>query len=199
MENRPHHHIIPRQAVKAICTIPFPSLQAKQGEEASDWLDRLALNLPLFRKAFQASRKMDMERKTLMEKEALQLLFTTNLSRFLDTVMGKVKATTKGAVPIPDERGEIPDKIEDRLNATLIEYRDKKLYSTKPDRPETLPTWLREILNDSPKLPEAVVIELTKTITQKELDSHHYYGAIARPRSDTIFWRHYNVTTMSIQ
>ncbi|KAK3260368.1 hypothetical protein CYMTET_21442 [Cymbomonas tetramitiformis] len=112
-----------------------------------------------------------MERKTLMEKQALQLLFTTNLSRFLDTVMGKVKATTKGAAPIPDERGEIPDKIEDRLNATLIEYRDKKLYSTKPDRPETLPKWLREIMNDSPKLPEAVVIELTKTITQTELDA----------------------------
>ena len=62
-----------------------------------------------------------------MEKEALQLLFTTKLSRFLDTVMGKVKVTTKGAAPIPDERGIIPDNEKDRLDANLREYKDKKI------------------------------------------------------------------------
>ena len=122
MENRAHYHIIPKVAIKAIGTIPFPSLQAKQGEEAKDWLNRLALNLPLFRKAFQESRKADLERRNLMEKEALQLLFTTNLSRFLDTVMGKAKVTTRGAAPIPDEQGVIPDNKKDRLDANLKEY-----------------------------------------------------------------------------
>ena len=74
------------------------------------------------------------------------------------------------SAPIPDERGIIPDNEKDRLDANLREYKDKKLFSTKPNRPETLPAWLQEILKDSPKLPGTVVSDLTKAITQKELD-----------------------------
>ena len=88
--------------------------------------------IKIIRNAFHESRDVDIERRKLREKEALQYLFYTNLSRFLDTVMGKMKPTERGAAATPDSEGKIPETKSDRLNTTLNEYKNKKIVLNQP-------------------------------------------------------------------